>query len=225
MDPLGTYEAFVNHPTSLTFSPDGATFASGHRDGTIRLWDVATRAITKIMEGHRRDIESVSFSPDAGTLASASADGTVKLWNVATGRTLVTVRGSSQPMSVAFSQDGAALASGWWDGTVKLIEVTDGKISSSFVGHGDNVNAVSFDPRGGGFATASRDGTVKLWDLATGNASTLFGHSGPIWGMAFSPDGITLASRSGTSQGKVEIWDAVTGRMIASLGEQRCSPV
>ncbi|MCY3764095.1 MAG: hypothetical protein OXH06_01555, partial [Gemmatimonadetes bacterium] len=222
---IGTYEAFVNHPTSLTFSPDGATFASGHRDGTIRLWDVATRAITKIMEGHRRDIESVSFSPDAGTLASASADGTVKLWNLATGRTLVTVRGSSQPISVAFSQDGAALASGWWDGTVKLIEVTDGKISSSFVGHGDNVNAVSFDPRGGGFATASRDGTVKLWDLATGNSRTLFGHSGPIWGMAFSPDGITLASRSGTSQGKVELWDAVTGRMIASLGEQRCSPV
>ncbi len=222
---IGTFEAFVNHPTCLTFAPDGATFATGHRDGSIRLWDVASRTITTTLEGHRRYIDSVSFSPDAGTLASASADGTVKLWDVATGTSTVTIRDESQPISVAFSPDGAVLASGWWDGTVKLCEVTDGRIISSFIGHGDNVTAVSFNPKGGGFGTVSKDGTVKLWDLATGNARTLFGHSGPIWGMAFSPDGITLASRSGTSQGKVEVWDAVTGRMIAALGEQRCSPV
>ncbi len=222
---LGTYGAFVNHPTCLTFSPDGATVASGHHDGTIRLWDVATQNITSTLEGHRRYIDSVTFSSDGRTLASASADGTVKLWDVAAGTMSVTVRDESQPISVAFSPDGAILATGWWDGNVVLLDAATGRQIARFYGHGDNVTAVSFNPKGGALASASRDGTVKLWDLATGNATTLSGHSGKVLGMAFSPDGATLVSRSLTHMKKVEVWDVEKGRMIATLGTLECAPI
>ena len=43
-------------------------------------------------------------------------------------------------------------------------------------------------------ATASRKGTAKLWDAQTGALlRTLEGHSGEIWHVEFSQDGVWLA--------------------------------
>src|SRR5262249_9194526 len=55
------------------------------------------------------------------------------------------------------------------------------------------------------------DRLITLWEVATGKASqNLTGHGGAINGLAFSPDGKTLAS--GAYDGTVKTWDAVTGR-------------
>src|SRR3712207_8740185 len=44
--------------------------------------------------------------------------------------------------------------------------------------------------------------------------TTLF-RSGPIWGVAFSPDGDTLAM--GVDDGTVKVWDLKAGRVRATL--------
>ena len=77
---------------------------------------------------------------------------------------------------------------------------------------------LSFSPDGKTLASASEDGDVFLWDLATGNATAVPGHTESVWGMVFSPDGSTLASRAGTSRGKVNIWDVATGLKTVTLG-------
>ena len=60
-------------------------------------------------------------------------------------------------------------------------------------------------------ASATDDPTVRLWDAATGRlTATLAGHTGPILGVAFSPDARTLASA--TDDPTVRLWDAATGR-------------
>ena len=200
-------------------SRDGTTLAFGAEDGTIRLWDVATRATTATLDGHRREIPSVTFAPDGRTLASASADGTVKLWDVASGAVSATIRGvTGQAACVAFSPDGGTLATGWTNRTVTLWDVSAGRTVATFNRHRDWLNAVSFSPDGRTLASSSEDGDVILWDLATGNATAISGHTEAVWGMAFSPDGSTLASRSGTKKGKVHIWDALTGLKTVTLG-------
>jgi WD40 repeat protein len=54
-------------------------------------------------------------------------------------------------------------------------------------------------------ATTSNDGTVKVWDATSGQELlTLSGHTSPIIGVAFSPDGTRLATAS--NDGTAKVW-------------------
>ena len=66
--------------TSVTFSRDGQTLASGSADKTVRLWDAETGEPKQTFTGHTDAVYSVVFSRDGQVLASGSKDKTVRLW-------------------------------------------------------------------------------------------------------------------------------------------------
>jgi WD40 repeat protein len=196
---------------SVTYAPDGATLATGSKDGTVGLWNAATGEALATLRGHGSEVNRVAFSPDGRTLASASDDGTVKLWEVATRREQATLTGhQGEVIAVAFAPDGRLLASAGQDRLIRLWDVGTGAERPPLRGHKHRIQSLAFAPDGRTLASASRDRTVKLWSLERGRERLSLGHREWVRAVAFSHDGARLATAGNDLA--VRLWDVATGR-------------
>jgi WD40 repeat protein len=106
---------------SIGFDETGRLIATGHTDGTVHVWDVASGRLLHTFAAHNGAVGGVAFSPTSDLLATAGEDATAKLWNLATGKRLLTLRGHSATVTaLAFNPGGTRLATGGADGTVRV---------------------------------------------------------------------------------------------------------
>jgi WD40 repeat protein len=205
--------------TTVAFSPDGHTVASGSVDNSIQLWRVYNAfLVQKLMQGPWVWIMSVAFSPDGTTLASGSEDKTVCVWRVSDGCHLRKLHGHTGAVAtVGFSPDGAMLASGSFDESIKLWRVSDGTLLRTLTGHTDFVNSVAFSGDGKILASGSDDRTIRLWRVADGAVlRTLTGLQDYVSCVAFSPDGQHLASGAGAQDKTLRLWRVSDGTLEQS---------
>lgn len=67
---------------SIAFTPDSRIVVTGHPDNTVRLWEVQTAQLKRILAGGPENVTSVAFSLDGKMWASGCEDGAVRIWRV-----------------------------------------------------------------------------------------------------------------------------------------------
>jgi hypothetical protein len=115
---------------ALAFSPDGGLLATGHRDGTVALWqrsDTGLSLLHRVPRGHAGRVWAIAVHPDGSQVATGGEDRLIRIWPVSgtgLGEPRTLEGHANEVRAVAFSPDGALLFSGSRDQSVRIHQVT-----------------------------------------------------------------------------------------------------
>jgi WD40 repeat protein len=203
---------------SVVYTDDGKTLASVDSSGHAVLWDVTTGRRSEDQPERFERIRSLAFSPDGRTMVSGGQDSTIILWDMKTLEARSELRAHREAVSaLAYSPDGRVLASADGDGKLVLWRTTAGYSRIHEVESPTNISLIRFTPDGAALATSHSNGEVRIRDVASPGESFLVGrYLVPPRGVAFSPDGRTLAVSSKSSS-QILLWDVTERRLKGSL--------
>lgn len=207
------------------FSLDGRFALTGSAEGATKLWDLATMNSSPV-EHSERSVTALAFSPVPGSKAFAigAFSGSVVYWD-SIGAVPVSFK-LSPPAPInalAFSADGNALVCGSKSGQTEIRNIA-GKQLKAYPNRNRGIQpirALAYAPRGS--RTAVGAGSVlratgknaELWNITTDEIISFKGHVSVVSAVAFSPQGDLVYT--GSEDGTVKIWDAASGKEIATL--------
>ncbi len=175
---------------AVAFSPDGQLLASASKDGTARIWDVATGSVRHVLKDHTDEVTCVAFSPDGTRLATGSEDQRVILWDPRSGKSLFALAGhENHVLTVAFSPDGRQLASGGRDNCVRLWDLDTRQMTQVLREPARVVRCIRYSPDGKVLAACDEGGIIHHWNTSDWKPLPPIAESdGSLFAIDFHPD-------------------------------------
>ncbi|MFO0892569.1 MAG: protein kinase [Isosphaeraceae bacterium] len=212
---VGTLTHPENERLAVRFSPDGKTVAvaDGRLDAkqgetfpcTVELWEPESCKLLLTLRGHTASIPALAFSPDGKMLASGGLDQTVRLWNPENGDLLDTI----------------------YPGETSWRTEVRGETRAEVHVPPPAAPATPAVPATPAAAPIPAPAPTPPAEPALPEGATLApgqhapaSRPGPVWGLAFAPDGRRLAiaqGRRNAESGALRILDVVGEKDLASL--------
>jgi WD40 repeat protein len=208
---IGVFHGHTYLVQAVAFAPDGRELASGGLEGTMKVWDLR-KSLPVVIEGfttkqkslwYRRDGRRIVFSmlsPDQNQEITRGWDpGTGELDPTLTGIEVAKLSheyvGSAIPDRPGFPLPSATSVDARYHARVLR----------------GSVNVFETGERSKSYATSA----VELQDEAAGSVRMLIGHTADVIWIAFSPDGMRIAT-TGYDR-TIKLWDTATGREVFTL--------
>ena len=206
---------------AVAFSPDRQVLASASDDGTIGIWNLATRTLRETYRGHSAAALGVVFGRDGSTLYSGAADGTEIAWDVGglrrLGRPFRFSHSSYAATAVATSPDSAFFVTSAAPNRVTIWRVRDLRRVGELRGPCGPAVSLAWSHDGRLVACTGDGRHTVVWSVRTHRIVHLFGPSGADGGdgVNFSPDDRLLATAG--SDGRIRVWDVRRDLRIADV--------
>ena len=213
-----------------------ATVATASKDGTVRLWDVASGRQKAVLIGHWGPVNAVEFSPDGNQILTAGADRTARLWDASTARQRLVLYGHTAPVTQgSFNPAGDRVVTVGDDGAARVWRVADGRQVSVLQAEQNllkpnKIRSARFMPDGSAILMVEEFITTfaRLFDPATGRVAKRLARIARVpedpdeyylderlgYSFAWSPDGRRVVAHR---DGRLRLIDAESGETIVEL--------
>ncbi len=221
--PIAHFANLNSAVSAVEFSPYRDWLAIGTADGTLRVFKRSTPTKEEFrVAAHSSGVASLQFQPDAPaqqpTIATSGGDHLIRFWSS-------DANGKFSPYSeiaahekavssIAYNERGSYLASAGGDQFVKIWNSKTRTEKTALRGHTDWVTNVAFAPNGSALLSVGVDKTARIWTLANADSRSNVGHHRQVTAISTSASGLVA---TGSEDRTVKIWDAKSGREIATL--------
>ncbi len=198
--------------TALTFSANGERLVSSSGDNTIRVWDMNSRATTRVLRGHQSEVFTLSLTSDESRAVSAGRDKQILEWdlNAPLPEFREHLLAEKNVRQVVFSEDSRSFYTINRNGSLSIWDAETFEkqhLLSQELGPG---SSIILSPDGKHLIAGT--GSGELWVLDARDLQVVVrqnAQSGKILPVGFSADGkflVALESGNKISKWNVDTW-------------------
>jgi WD40 repeat protein len=216
-DLLKTIDAHSGAVNAMALSSDGGSVITGGKDGHVRVWDAESGELIADVPACQVAINDIAVDPNGVFFVTAAEDGFIKVWDAISTDLIVAL-----PAHLGDSADNSGSV-GRYNETIRSAHGTTNRYMADRVPSVLSAMTVAVSPDGAYVYSGGDDGFIRCYSVEEDYALLFENFAGEIGNagsnavteIILNGDGTTLFA--GSSDGKVNIYNAVTGEFESQV--------